>query len=146
MYAPPVYLDEIARVKKAVGIPVIGNGDIIDGASAKNMLDRTGCDFLMVGRGALGRPWIFKSINEYLENGTILPEPPIEERMRVMTEHIKLICEYKGERVGMREARKHAAWYIKGIRGAAAFRQEVGTLSTMDELHALAQRIISCSE
>lgn len=146
MYAPPVYLDEIAKVKKAVKIPVIGNGDIVDGKSARQMLDETGCDFLMIGRGALGRPWIFESVNAYLENGTVLPEPPIDERMRVMTEHIKLICEYKGERVGMREARKHAAWYIKGIRGAAAFRQEVGTLSSMEQLEALAQRVIACSE
>ena len=146
MYAPPVYLSEIARVKEAVSIPVIGNGDIVDGKSAKKMLDETGCDFLMIGRGALGRPWIFESVNAYLENGTQIPEPPIEERMRVMTEHIKLICEYKGERVGMREARKHAAWYIKGIRGAAAFRQEVGTLSTMDELEALAKRVTECGE
>lgn len=146
MYAPPVYLSEIARVKEAVSIPVIGNGDIVDGKSAKKMLDETGCDFLMIGRGALGRPWIFESVNAYLENGTQISEPPIEERMRVMTEHIKLICEYKGERVGMREARKHAAWYIKGIRGAAAFRQEVGKLSTMDELEALAKRVTECGE
>lgn len=146
MYAPPVYLGEIARVKEAVSIPVIGNGDIVDGKSAKKMLDETGCDFLMIGRGALGRPWIFESVNAYLENGTQISEPPIEERMRVMTEHIKLICEYKGERVGMREARKHAAWYIKGIRGAAAFRQEVGTLSTMDELEELAKRVTECGE
>ena len=146
MYAPPVYLEEIARVKQAVSIPVIGNGDIIDGASAKRMLDETGVDFLMIGRGALGRPWVFEGVNAYLESGQLLPEPPIEERMRVMREHIRLICEYKGERVGMREARKHAAWYIKGIRGAAAFRQEVGTLSTMEELDSLAQRIIACGE
>lgn len=146
MYAPPVYLEEIARVRQAVSIPVIGNGDIIDGASAKRMLDETGVDFLMIGRGALGRPWVFESVNAYLESGQLLPEPPIEERMRVMREHIRLICEYKGERVGMREARKHAAWYIKGIRGAAAFRQEVGTLSTMEELDSLAQRIIACGE
>lgn len=146
MYAPPVYLSEIARVKEAVSIPVIGNGDIVDGKSAKKMLDETGCDFLMIGRGALGRPWIFESVNAYLENETQIPEPPIEERMRVMTEHIKLICEYKGERVGMREARKHAAWYIKGIRGAAAFRQEVGNLSSMEELEELAKRVIECSQ
>lgn len=146
MYAPPVYLDEIAKVKNAVSIPIIGNGDIVDGKSAKQMLDETGCDFLMIGRGALGRPWIFDSVNAYLENGTILTEPPIEERMRVMIEHIRLICEYKGERVGMREARKHAAWYIKGIRGAAAFRQEVGTLSSMEQLEELARRVIACGE
>lgn len=146
MYAPPVYLDEIAKVKKAVNIPVIGNGDIVDGKSAKQMLDETGCDFLMVGRGALGKPWIFENINSYLENGTMPDDPDIAERMRVMIEHIELICRYKGERVGMREARKHAAWYIKGIRGAAAFRQEVGMLSDMAELHELAERVITCSE
>ena len=146
MYAPPVYIDEIAKVKQAVSIPVIGNGDIVDGKSAKRMLDETGCDFLMVGRGALGNPWVFSNINSYFENGTTPDEPDIAERMRVMIEHIGLICKYKGERVGMREARKHAAWYIKGIRGAAAFRQEVGTLSDMEQLHDLAQRIISCSE
>ncbi len=146
MYAPPVYLDEIAKVREAVSIPLIGNGDITDGVSAKKMLDETGCDFLMIGRGALGRPWVFDSVNAYLEKGEILPEPPIEERMRVMEEHIKLICDYKGERVGMREARKHAAWYIKGIRGAAAYRQEVGTLSSIEELHSLAQKIIAYTE
>lgn len=146
MYAPPVYLDEIAKVKKSVSIPVIGNGDIVDGKSAKRMLDETGCDFLMVGRGALGRPWIFESINSYLENGTVPEEPSIDERMRVMIEHIELICRYKGERVGMREARKHAAWYIKGIRGAAAFRQEVGMLSDMAQLHELAKRVIDSAE
>lgn len=146
MYAPPVYIDEIAKVKQAVSIPVIGNGDIVDGKSALEMLKNTGCDFLMVGRGALGRPWIFKNIEAYLTDGTVLGDPDISERMRVMTEHIALICKYKGERVGMREARKHAAWYIKGIRGAAALRQEVGTLSDMDQLHALAQRIIDSAE
>lgn len=146
MYAPPVYIDEIAKVNQAVSIPVIGNGDIVDGKSALEMLKNTGCDFLMVGRGALGRPWIFKNIEAYLTDGTVLGDPDISERMRVMTEHIALICEYKGERVGMREARKHAAWYIKGIRGAAALRQEVGTLSDMDQLHALAQRIIDSAE
>lgn len=146
MYAPPVFLDEIANVKKAISIPVIGNGDIVDGKSAKRMLEETGCDFLMVGRGALGKPWVFSEINSYFENGTVADEPDIAERMRVMTEHIELICKYKGERVGMREARKHAAWYIKGIRGAAAFRQEVGTLSDMEQLHELARRVIACAE
>lgn len=146
MYAPPVFLNEIAKVKQAVSIPVIGNGDIVDGISAERMLNETGCDFLMVGRGALGRPWVFSNINSWFETGTVSDEPDIAERMRVMTEHIELICKYKGERVGMREARKHAAWYIKGIRGAAAFRQEVGTLSDMDQLHELARRVIACSK
>ena len=142
MYAPPVFLDEIAKVKKSVSIPVIGNGDIVDGKSAKKMLDETGCDFLMVGRGALGNPWIFRCINAYLNNETEYTEPTLEEKMEVMLTHIGTLCEYKGTRVGMREARKHAAWYIKGIRGAASFRQEIGNLSSMDELRVLAERVV----
>jgi nifR3 family TIM-barrel protein len=146
MYSPPVNIDIIREVKKAVKVPVIGNGDIIDGKSAAKMLEETNCDLIIVGRGALGRPWVFKQINAYLEHERILPEPPVIERMLIMLKHIEKLCEYKGERVGMREARKHAAWYIKGIRGAAAFRQEVGTLSDMAELHELAERVIACSE
>lgn len=146
MYAPPVSLDEIANVKKAVSIPVIGNGDIVDGKSAKLVLDKTGCDFLMVGRGALGNPWIFQCINAYLNKEADFTEPTLEEKMDVMLRHIGTLCEYKGVRIGMREARKHAAWYIKGIRGAAAFRQEIGQLSTMDELKALAERVITSQE
>lgn len=146
MYAPPVSLDEIARVKKAVSIPVIGNGDIVDGKSAKRMLDETGCDFLMVGRGALGNPWIFQCINAYLNNKAEFTEPTLEEKMNVMLRHISTLCEYKGVRIGMREARKHAAWYIKGIRGAASFRQEIGRLSTMDELQSLADRVIASQQ
>lgn len=146
MYAPPVSLDEIANVKKAVSIPVIGNGDIVDGKSAKLMLDMTGCDFLMVGRGALGNPWIFQCINAYLNKEADFTEPTLEEKMDVMLRHIGTLCEYQGVRIGMREARKHAAWYIKGIRGAAAFRQEIGQLSTMDELKALAERVITSQE
>lgn len=146
MYAPPVLLEEIARVKNAVSIPVIGNGDIVDGKSAKKMLVETGCDFLMVGRGALGNPWIFQCINAYLNNEADFVEPTLEEKMNVMLRHIGALCEYKGMRIGMREARKHAAWYIKGIRGAASFRQEIGQLSTMDELKALAERVVASQE
>jgi len=145
MYAPPVNYSEIAKVKASVNIPVIGNGDITDGKSAKKMLDDTGCDFLMVGRGALGSPWVFSEINAFFD-GKTYEKPDISERMAVMIRHIGLICEYKGEKVGMREARKHAAWYIKGIRGAAAFRQQVGTLSSMDELRLLAEQVIASSE
>ena len=146
MYAPPVSLEEIAKVKNAVSIPVIGNGDIVDSKSAKRMLDETGCDFLMVGRGALGNPWIFQCINAYLNNEADFIEPTLEEKTDVMLRHISTLCEYKGTRVGMREARKHAAWYIKGIRGAASFRQEIGQLSTMDELRSLADRVIASQQ
>lgn len=146
MYAPPVHYAEIAAVKSAVSIPVIGNGDIVDGESAKRMLCETGCDFLMIGRGALGSPWVFSEINAALDGRELPENPDISKKMSVMIRHIGLICLYKGEKVGMREARKHAAWYIKGIRGAAAFRQQVGTLSSMDELKALAEQVIKGAE
>ncbi len=145
MYAPPVNLDIIKQVKEAVSVPVIGNGDIVDALSAENMFKTTGCDFIMVGRGALGAPWLFKQINEYFDKGIILPEPPIEERMAIMLSHIKQLCENKGDYVGMREARKHAAWYIKGIRGAAALRQEIGSLETISQLEAIAEKVIIAS-
>lgn len=143
MYAPPVNLEEIRKVKEAVTIPVIGNGDITDGKSAREMLDKTGCDFLMIGRGALGAPWVFGTVNAYLENGEIIPEPDVEEKMNVMLRHIAKLCEYKGEYIGMREARKHSAWYIKGMRGAAAFRQEIGCLEHIEQLEKLAEKIVN---
>lgn len=146
MYAPPVNIDMIKKVKQALKIPVIGNGDIVDVRSAKQMYDETGCDFIMVGRGALGAPWLFSQINEYLESGIILPEPEIEEKMNVMISHIQKLCEYKGDYVGMREARKHAAWYIKGIRGAASLRQEIGSLETIDQLKAIAEKVINSTK
>ena len=144
MYAPPVNHAIIAEVKKAVSIPVVGNGDITDGISAAKMLEDTNCDFLMVGRGALGRPWVFQQINAYLNEGRILPEPPVSERMRVMLNHIQMLCTYKGERVGIREARKHAAWYTKGIRGAAQYRRELGMLESISQLEEIAYKI--CTE
>ena len=145
MYAPPVNQEIIAAVKRSVSIPVIGNGDIVDGLTAAQMIENTGCDAVMVGRGALGRPWIFAQIEAFLKHEAILPEPPISERMRVMAEHIKLICEYKGEKVGMREARKHAAWYMKGIRGAAEFRRKAGTLETLEQVYRMAFEVIEAN-
>lgn len=141
MYAPPVDIAAIAEVKKSVSIPVIANGDITDGLTAAKMLEDTGCDYILVGRGALGRPWVFSQISAYLKHERILPEPPVSERMLIMVKHIKKICEYKGERTGIREARKHAAWYIKGIKGAAEYRRKAGTLSSIEELEELAFRV-----
>ena len=141
MYAPPVDTEAIREVKNAVSIPVIGNGDITDGQSAALMFEKTNCDLLMVGRGALGRPWVFAQINAYMTDGRILPEPPVSERMRVMLNHVKKICEYKGEKIGIKEARKHAAWYIKGIRNAAEYRQSVGLLESIEQLEEIAYKI-----
>lgn len=142
MYAPPVNIDIIRLVKEAVSIPVIGNGDIVDGKSAAKMMEETGCDMVMVGRGALGRPWVFQEINAYLNHEVILPEPNVTQKMHVMLKHIEKICEYKGERVGIREARKHAAWYTKGLHGAANYRARIGLISSIEELQQIALELI----
>ena len=141
MYAPPVDRNIITEVKKSVSIPVIGNGDIVDEQSAAIMLEETNCDLIMIGRGALGSPWVFSQINAYLEYGRVLPTPPVSERMRVMIKHIETLCRYKGDYIGMREARKHAGWYTKGLRGAAKYRQELGNLENMEQLQEIAYKI-----
>lgn len=142
MYAPPVNIDIIRQVKDAVSIPVIGNGDIVDGPSAAKMMEETGCDMVMVGRGALGRPWVFREINAYLNHEIILPEPSVVQKMHVMLKHVEKICEYKGERVGIREARKHAAWYTKGLHGAANYRARIGLINSVEELQQIALELI----
>ncbi len=142
MYAPPVNTDIIRQVKQEVSIPVIGNGDVVDGISAARLMEETGCDMVMVGRGALGRPWVFSQINAYLDHEVLLPDPPVIERMRVMLKHIEALCEYKGERVGIREARKHAAWYTKGLHGAANYRARIGLISSIEELQQIALELI----
>ena len=142
MYAPPVNADIIRQVKEAVSIPVIGNGDVVDGISAARLIEESGCDMVMVGRGALGRPWVFSQINAYLEHEVLLPEPTVTEKMLVMLKHIEKLCEYKGERVGIREARKHAAWYTKGLHGAANYRARIGLISSIEELQKIALELI----
>ncbi len=137
MYAPPVDLDKIAEVKRSVSIPVIGNGDIVDAKSAAHMYEYTGCDFIMVGRGAMGSPWIFSQINAYIGDGRILPEPPLSERMLVLLRQADATVKEKGERTALLEMRKHAAWYMRGLRGAASFRRRCGEISTMAELEKL---------
>lgn len=146
MYAGNVDYDIIARVKQAVSIPVIGNGDIRDEQSAAIMLEKTNCDGIMVGRGALGNPWLFQRLNAYLSECRVLPDPSITEKMAVMLKHIQKIIEYKGEYTAMREARHHAAYYTKGIRGGASFRKEMGFLETFEQLQELAYKIAKENE
>ena len=144
MYAPPVDLDMIRLVKESVSIPVIGNGDITDAQSAAHMYEYTGCDFIMVGRGAMGAPWIFSQINAYIGESRLLPDPPLSERMLVLLRQAQATLKEKGERTALLEMRKHAAWYMKGIRGAAAFRRRCGEISTMAQLEQLCYEV--CKE
>ena len=142
MYTPPADWEIIRQVKRAVKIPVIGNGDIFCGKDAADMLAKTGCDFVMVGRGTLGNPWIFQQINAYLNNEPLLPTPKIQERMSIMRRHIQVLCNYKTERHGMKEARKHVGWYVRGIKGAAEFRRRAGYLCSLEDLDTLIAEIL----
>ncbi len=146
MYKPYADWNIIREVKEAVRIPVIGNGDVETAADAARLLEETGCDMVMVGRGAMGNPWIFSEINAYLSEGVVLAPPTLSERMNIMCRHIEKLCEYKGEDVGMREARKHIAWYIKGLHGAAALRNDAGRLRTLDEFYSLIKRVMLTQE
>lgn len=141
MYKPYADWEIIAKLKQELDVPVIGNGDVIDGKTAKEMLEQTGCDMVMVGRASLGNPWIFKQINEYMTTGKIIPNITANERLQIMAEHIKKICQYKGEKIGMKEARKHVAYYLKGFHGAAAFRNEAGRLCTYNDLLNLIDKV-----
>lgn len=129
--------DIIKQVKAAVNIPVIGNGDIFAPQDAKNLLEHTGCDAIMVGRGAQGNPWIFKRILHYLQTGELLPEPTAEERVEKALRHSQMLIDYKGEYIGIREMRKHMAWYMKGLPGAAELRGKLNYAETMTEMEAL---------
>lgn len=136
-YSGTADLDIIKAVKAAVKIPVIGNGDIIDGGSAAHMLEYTGCDGIMVGRAAEGNPWIFKEISAYLKDGTVLPLPDIDERREVALKHLGLLVEFKGEHRGVLEGRKHMAWYFKGVSGGAVLRTALNKAQKYDEMCGL---------
>lgn len=142
MYSGNVDYDIIAQVKKAVGIPVIANGDIKDEQSAAIMLEKTNANAIMIGRGALGNPWVFSKINAYLDECRVLPEPSVTQKMAVMLKHIQKIIEYKGEYTAIREARHHAAYYTKGMRGGAKLRAEIGKLERFEQLQELSYKIL----
>lgn len=128
----------IHAVKEAVHIPVIGNGDITDAVSAGRMLEQTGCDGVMIGRGAQGNPWIFREVTQYLDTGRIPERPDAAEVRRVVERHAALQLAVKGEYTGVREMRKHLAWYTTGYPGSAKYREMIHSMETMDELlHSL---------
>ncbi len=129
---------QIAAVKAAVSIPVIGNGDVVDAVSAMAMLERTGCDFVMIGRGALGNPWIFREVTAAWRGEEVPPPPEITEKKQVMKRHFCAMMELKGDRVAVREMRKHMGWYLKGLPGSAAIR---GKINQIDDADALLQMI-----
>ena len=134
--------DIIRQVKEAVKIPVIGNGDIFTPQDAGRMMEETGCDGIMVARGAKGNPWIFRRINHYLDTGEILPGPSIEEIQAMILRHGHMLAAYKGEQTAMREMRGHVAWYTKGMPHSAALRNEINQVETLKGLAGLLNQAV----
>lgn len=132
--------DIIKAVKEAVSIPVIGNGDVFAPQDAKNMLEYTKCDAIMIGRAAQGNPWIFQRINHYINTGEMLPEITPEQKVEKALRHARMLIEYKGEYIGVREMRKHISWYMKGIKGAAELREKINRANSYNEIEQLLQK------
>lgn len=145
MYSGTADRSVIKDVKSSVKIPVIGNGDIKCGKDAEKMYEQTGCDFVTLGRASYGSPFVFDEINRFFDGGEFSP-PSLQERVEMMILHTKKIVEYKGERQGMKEARKNIAWYIKGLPNAAKLRSECGGLSKLDDLYRLCDEILKNGE
>lgn len=133
-YSGRAETEEITKVKEAVNIPVVANGDIFTPKDAKRVLDETGADAVMIGRGAMGNPWIFERTAHYLKTGEELPEPTAEEKIAEAIRHVSLLCDLKGGYIGVREGRRHSAHYIANLHGAARARERINSAQTLEEL------------
>ena len=132
-YAGTADWTAIAKVKQTVNIPVVANGDVRDFDSLDEIIKVTNCDGVMIGRAAMGNPWIFKRLNHYLNTGEQLPAPTVEDKFKILRRHLDLLLEFKGEYVGIREMRKHAAWYTKGLSGGSELRDRFNNAQTKSD-------------
>ncbi len=145
MYAPGIDYKTIAETVKAVSIPVIANGDVCDGKSAKYMYENTGCNFVMVGRAARGNPFVFEEINAFMGGKAYTP-PTLEERFKTLIHQCELMIEYKQDRRGLLEARKHTAWYMQGLNGAANLRKLCGEILTLEDVKAICAKALELNK
>ena len=137
--------DIIAEIKQSINIPVIGNGDVFDVQDAVNMLEKTKCDAIMIGRGSQGNPWIFNRINHYMKTGEVLPEPTLEEKISTAIKHMNLAVVEHGEYVAVREMRKHIGWYLKGLKNSAKYRDQINKITDYKEVISMLEEYVQHS-